>query len=197
MGFLFDRKLNYFQCRQSAQSTNQPNENYEDDAVVNDVKKQLNNSAARRRKPTPQVDVDTNAPNTIRSTGFVYVAVDGLLSRTMKIEVTEGEDVLSIKDKIKEKKKNAYASYDADDLVLFKSNETTELDAESTSDELEIPLDPVGKALSALDEWNRNVTWGTKRQPLIVKANSATTSVIKVSPWKNSKSAYVLFKTVF
>ena len=176
----------------------------DNDAVVINGKKQAEKATTSRINPTPKKIIDGNtnamvvdASTTARSAAFVYVAVDGLLSRTMKIEVTEGEDVLSIKDKIKEKKKNAYASYDADDLVLFKSNETTELDAESTSDELEIPLDPVGKALSALDEWNRNVTWGTKRQPLIVKVNSATTSVIKVSPWKNSKSAYVLFKTVF
>ena len=165
IGFLFDRKLNHFQRNQSTQSTNQPpNENNDDDDVIydNDNKKQV-------KPATPQVVVDTNAPNTVRSTGFVYVAVDGLLSQILEIEVTEGDSVASIKRKVKEEKKNDYALYDYDKLILFRSNVTTALDAESTLDDVEMPLNPLGKALLATQKWNPTVTWGSEDQPLIVK----------------------------
>ena len=124
-----------------------------------------------------------NASTTARSAAFVYVALDGLLSRTMKIEVTEGEDVLSIKDKIKEKGRPTFDSVAVFDLQLFRSEEqkdfseeTTDSENECTSDNVEMPLNPIGKALLATKEWNRDTIWGTKRQPLIVKVKQVDKS---------------------
>ena len=123
--------------------------------------------------PQPMVDDDMAVDATSRDdiAGFVYVAVDGLRSRIYMVNVKKNEPVHSIREKIKEKSKNSFALYDADKLILFKSEETTELEAESPFDNSEKPLNPMGKALNPLDEWNSNVTWGRKEQPLIVKVN--------------------------
>ena len=93
-----------------------------------------------------------------------------LRSQIIKIKVKKNEEISTIRKKIKDEAKNSFASYDAHELSLFKSEETTELEAESPFDNSEIPLNPVGKALNPLDEWNSSVTWGRKEQPLIVKA---------------------------
>lgn len=172
MGFLFHRTLNHFQDSQSAQSTTQPNDDNDDDNAVDNDEKQAKTSAVRRKNTKPRVVVDTNALNAVRGTAFVYVAVDGLNSQLLEIEVKEGDDVLSIKDKIKENARPAFDSVAIFDMELFESERndvTTESDIESVLDALEIPLKPLGKALSALDKWNSNVTWGTVRQPLIVE----------------------------
>ena len=78
-----------------------------------------------------------------KTTGTIYVVLDVSFSRGMKIEVTEGDNVLSIKDKLMERKKNFFASVNAYDSILCESEGTTESEAESTSDTVEIPLNPV------------------------------------------------------
>ena len=67
---------------------------------------------------------------TERSKGFVCVVLDGFLTSGMQIEVMEGDNVISIKYKIKEKGKNSFALVDADELILYESEGTTELEAE-------------------------------------------------------------------
>ena len=134
------------------------------DAAVENDRKETTKYSASRKSWTPQVTVDheTNAidPTNVRRAGFVYETVDGLRNRELKIEVMEGDDVYSIRDKIKEKKKNAYTSYNVDELILFHGNQTVSTEPLTT-----------GIALSASEEWNPNVSWGTKAQPLIVKVN--------------------------
>jgi hypothetical protein len=88
---------------------------------------------------------------------FVYVAIDGMLSQITKIEVIEGNDIDDIKEKIKEKAKNTFASCDAYQIKLFASEDDEE------------PLPPTKK-------WNPNVTWGTETQPLIVHAPKTNTT---------------------
>ena len=126
----------------------------------------------------PMVDEDMEVDATSRddSVGSVYVAVDGLRSRLIVVDVKKDEPVHSISKKIKEEAKNSFASYDAHELSLFKSEETTELEAESQFDNSEIPLNPVGKPLGALEKWNPRLTWGTETQPLIVKAPTTNNS---------------------
>ena len=113
-------------------------------------------------------NVDAAVLTADRKTGTVYVVLDDSFTRGIKIEVTEDDDVSSIKDKIMERKKNFFASFDADDLILCESKGTTKLETESTSDNVEIPLNSVGRALNVFEEWNIGVTWGTKDKPLIV-----------------------------
>ena len=177
----------------------------DDDAVVNNDRKQKEKASTSRMNPTPEKMIDGNknamvvdASNTVRGAAFVYVAVDGLLQKILEIEVKEGDSVASIKDKVKEKGRPAFDSVAVFDLQLFRSDEqkdfskeTTESDVESTSDDVEIPLNTVGKALSALGEWNRNTIWGTKRQPLIVKVKRRD-----ISPWNNSDGTFVRYGIV-
>ena len=102
---------------------------------------------------------------------FVHytVSIDGQQSRKTKIKVNEGDNIDSIIEGIKAKNDILLASVDVLQIELFTSAET------------EKPLD-------AFEEWNPNVSWGTKTQPLIVKVNSMFTSVEAKSPWKNNNS---------
>lgn len=153
-------------------------DDYDDDNETNKVVE--NRGRKRSAPPTAEVEdqndviqVPTTATSTAGSSSHrvVYVAVDGLVSQILEIEVRDGDSVSSIKDKIKEKAKNTFASLDAYELILFESKETTELDTTKSpyNSNVEIPLDPLGKALSALDKWYPGVKWGTDTQPLIVK----------------------------
>ena len=121
-------------------------------------------SSHERPKLQAAVDVDISTlvgdavPTAVCSAGFVYVIVDGLLCRELKIEVREGDSVYSIKEKIKEEKKNAYSLFDAHELILSESENL-----------IDVGSFMAGNALLATEEWNHNVSWGTKAQPLIVE----------------------------
>ena len=113
-------------------------------------------------------NVDAAVLTADRKTGTVYVVLDDSFTRGIKIEVTEGDDVISLKNKIKKEASPIFDSVPMVGVVLFKSEGTTVMEAESTSDTVEIPLNPVGQALNVFEEWNLGVTWGTKNKPLIV-----------------------------
>ena len=113
-------------------------------------------------------NVDAAVLTADRKTGTVYVVLDGYYSKGMQIEVVEGDNIISIKDKIKKEASPVFDSVPMLGVVLFKSEGTTVMEAESTSDTVEIPLNPVGQALNVFEEWNLGVTWGTKNKPLIV-----------------------------
>ena len=70
------------------------------------------------------------------------------------IVVEEGDSIDIIRKAIKKERSNAFASIDASDIELFESEQDIEQEKP--------PLD-------ARMEWNPNVTWGTKTQPLIVQ----------------------------
>jgi hypothetical protein len=100
---------------------------------------------------------------------FLYytISMDGRQSRIMKIKISEGDDIDSIIDEIKKKGSPDFDSIPAYRIELYESFEQDE-------------------PLNSLEEWYPNVTWGTKQQPLIVKANPLIASVATTSPWKRS-----------
>jgi hypothetical protein len=100
---------------------------------------------------------------------FLYytISMDGRQSRIMKAKVHKGDDIDSIIDEIKMKNSILLASVDPTQLEIFASFEQEE-------------------PLNVLEEWYPNATWGTKQQPLIVKANPLIASVATTSPWKRS-----------
>jgi hypothetical protein len=91
---------------------------------------------------------------------FVYVAIGGKRSQIIKVEVIKGNDIIDIKEKIKEKASPDFNSIPAYEVEVFASEEDNE------------PFD-------ASIEWSPKVSWGTKAQPLIVytpKPNTTTTT---------------------
>ena len=106
-----------------------------------------------------------------RRNSFVWVKVpiDDQKETMTSIVVEEGDSIDTIKEAIKKKRSNAFASIDASDLELFESEQDIEQEKP--------PLDPTM-------EWNPNVTWGTKTQPLIVQV---PVQRISESPWSNNK----------
>ena len=88
---------------------------------------------------------------------YYAVLIDGRQSRITKINVSKGDDIDSIIEKIKTK-----GSPDFDDVPAYR----IEL-FESVEEE---------KPLNALETWNPSVSWGTKHQPLIVKTPDIETN---------------------
>ena len=85
---------------------------------------------------------------------FVFVEIpigDGKWEQT-KIDVNDGDDIDDIRKTIKNENSNLFAATNTVQMKLF------------TSADEEKPLD-------AFKEWNPNVTWGTKGQPLFVKVD--------------------------
>jgi hypothetical protein len=101
---------------------------------------------------------------------FVWVKVPTYDQHKAKlsVEVKACDSIDTIKEAIKKKRSNAFASIDASDLELFESEQDIEQEKP--------PLDPTM-------EWNPNVTWGTKTQPLIVQV---PVKRIYESPWSYS-----------
>ena len=142
-------------------------------------------------------NIDANvlvALSTERKTGIVYVVLDGHFSKRMMIKVMEGDDLISIKKKIKEETRPKFDLVGIHYLILFKSSTVgmMEFTAERTSTPLdptiEIPLSRMGHALSAFTEWHPHVSWGTKDQPLIV--------VYSPPPTMSRNSEYSVFLCV-
>jgi hypothetical protein len=106
---------------------------------------------------------DKNMKHSERSEGTVYVVVDGLRAKIMEIEVKVGDSIASIRTKVKNYARNTFASVDAQDLDLFESEQ--QIDSSSYAK---------GKLLDPLNEWDPNVSWGTKQQPMIVYTPKAT-----------------------
>ena len=94
--------------------------------------------------------------------GFVYVAVDGDMSQITKIQVSHGEDIDDIKVAIKKSAPITFASCDAFQLKLIRFKELSEASNDGNL------LEAAGEPLNSLEKWNPGVTWGTKKQPLIV-----------------------------
>jgi hypothetical protein len=85
---------------------------------------------------------------------LVYYQVlmnDERQSQITMIDVNEGDYIDSIKKMIKGENSNFFASVDSFQIEV------------STAEEPE-------KILDSLEKWTKNVTWGTKKNPLIVKA---------------------------
>ena len=94
--------------------------------------------------------------------GFVYVALDGNMSQITKIQVSHGEDIDDIKVAIKKSAPITFASCDAFQLKLIRFKELSEASNDGNL------LEAAGEPLNSLEKWNPGVTWGTKKQPLIV-----------------------------
>ena len=101
---------------------------------------------------------------------YYTVFRDGRQSQIAKTKVNKGDDIITIKEMIKIQCSPDFDSIPSYRIELF----------ESLLFEREEPL-------NALEKWNTKVTWGTEKQPLIVKVNHLTArSVAAVSPWENS-----------
>ena len=72
------------------------------------------------------------------------------------IQVKEGDSVCSNKDKIMEEGRPAFDSVPSFNLQRFVSVKKDDSGSLAT-----------GNVLLALDRWNPNMNWGTKRQPLV------------------------------
>ena len=107
-----------------------------------------------------QESAHSSTNNTKR--GLVFVAVDGDMSQILTIEVMEGGMVTSIRDAIKKSAPITFASCDAFQLKLFRSKKRSEASNDGNL------LEAAGEPLNPLENWNSGVTWGTKKQPLIV-----------------------------
>jgi hypothetical protein len=123
-----------------------------------------------RKRPPPQATVEDET-NIIEAKQELYVyytiPIDGRQSRIMKAKVHKGDDIDSIIDEIKKKGSPDFDSIPAYRIEVYKSFKQEE-------------------PLNSLEEWYPNATWGTKQQPLIVKANPFIASVATTSPWKRS-----------
>ena len=83
---------------------------------------------------------------------FIYysITMDGIsATQAMKVKVNKGDEVYDIIKSIKMENSNTFASVDVIRIQLFKSLQQH-------------------KALYAWKEWNPNVSWGTKTNPLTV-----------------------------
>jgi hypothetical protein len=103
----------------------------------------------REQKGTEEIETSTT---TSCSTGVVWVdisSVDNVLSHPTKINVRSNDDIDSIKTELKKKYENLLRKIDAPYIMLYESESTEPLDAET--------------------EWNPNVPWGTRKKPLIIK----------------------------
>ena len=85
---------------------------------------------------------------------WVKVPIDDQHKAKLSVEVKAGYFIDSIKEAIKKKRSNAFASIDASDLELFESEQDIE--------QKKPPLD-------ARMKWNSTVTWGTENTPLFVQ----------------------------
>ena len=94
--------------------------------------------------------------------GFIYVALDGNMSQITKIQVSHGEDIDDIKAAIKEKGKPAFDTIAVFAMQLFTYKKRSEASNDGNL------LEAAGEPLNSLEKWNPGVTWGTKKQPLIV-----------------------------
>ena len=136
-------------------------------------------SSARRRISNSDSNNDNNEETETEnemSKNFenehVYYTVfrDGRQSQIAKIKVNKGDDIIAIKEKIKVQCSPDFDSIPAYRIELFESS-----------------LFGQQEPLNALEKWNMKVTWGTEKQPMIVKVNPLTArSVVAVSPWENS-----------
>ena len=82
------------------------------------------------------------------------------MSRITKINVSKGDNIDSIIDKIKTKGSPDFDDVPAYRIELFESIEEEE-------------------PLNALETWNPSVSWGTKLRPLMVKVNPSMVAVGK------------------
>ena len=101
-----------------------------------------------------QDDDDDERKPAARAFLWVKVPIDDQRKAKLSIQVNEGDFIDTIREAIKKKRSNAFASIDASDLELFESEQDIELKNP--------PLD-------AAMEWNPDVTWGTKDAPLFVQ----------------------------
>ena len=124
------------------------------------------NEQPNRNIGQPAVTNDGEGPLPV-TTGIVYVVLDGYFSKGIKIQVKEGDDVSSIKNKIKKEASPIFDSVSMVGVELFKS--------EGTINSIEAPLNKEGGALNTFMEWNSEVTWGKKEKPLIVDSPPAIT----------------------
>jgi hypothetical protein len=98
--------------------------------------------------------------------GIVYVVVDGYMSQAMKIKVLSGYHIVDIKEAIKSEGSPAFDSIAAFDIELYQSEQHEEsLDERGE----EIRLKAVKTPMDARTIWNSKATWGTIKQPLIVR----------------------------
>ena len=106
-----------------------------------------------------------------RRNSFVWVKVpiDDQKETMTSIVVEEGDSIDTIKERIKIKNSPDFDSVSTTRIELFESEQDIEQEKP--------PLDPTM-------EWNPNVTWGTKTQPLIVQV---PVQRISESPWSNNK----------
>jgi hypothetical protein len=103
----------------------------------------------REQKGTEEIETSTTTPC---STGVVWVdisSVDNVQSQPTKINVRSNDDIDSIKTELKTKCENLLRKIDAPYIMLYESEGTEPLDAET--------------------EWNPNVPWGTRKKPLIIQ----------------------------
>jgi hypothetical protein len=85
---------------------------------------------------------------------WVKVPIDDQKKTVTSIVVEEGDSIDTIKERIKIKNSPDFDSVSTTRIELFESEQDIEQEKP--------PLDPTM-------EWNPNVTWGTKTQPLIVQ----------------------------
>ena len=108
--------------------------------------------------------------------GNVYVAVDGKMRRIMKINVNSGNEISDIQEKIKAKGRNTFASCDAFQIDLFQSEVQAESESINATTGTEATLIAFETPMNTFEKWNAEVTWGTKKRPLIVYTPEAINS---------------------
>jgi Crinkler effector protein N-terminal domain len=85
---------------------------------------------------------------------WVKVPIDDQKKTVTSIVVEEGDSIDTIKERIKNKNSNIFASIDAPQMKLFESEQDIEQEKS--------PLD-------ARMKWNSTVSWGTENTPLFVQ----------------------------
>ena len=108
-----------------------------------------------------------------KSKGILYVAVDGKMSQLLEIRVKKGDSIPTIRKTIKSEGSPAFDSVPVSDIELFQSKEATILSLSSAVNNI---LEAADTPLDATDEWSPEVSWGTKKHPLIVYTPKAINS---------------------
>ena len=113
--------------------------------------------------------------------GIVYVAVDGYMSQAMEIKVCSGNDIDDIKEEIKRKGSPVFDSIAAFEMKVYQSIQQT-TKQKSNDEDTEQPLTPALNPMDATTQWDSEVTWGTKKQPLIVRTPQPPINTCKCIP---------------
>ena len=136
-----------------------------DKGVVYDAKDNDDTKPAATLAPNTSTSTEDYSSTTAydigsvsRPTSNLYfnAIIDGNTGQTSRIKVENGDDIDTIKNRIRSKN----PSFDVSQMFLYECEK---------SDEDDEPLDPFDIV------WSANVNWGTRERPLIVKVRHVAT----------------------